>query len=230
MAKPWHESSAVGGALLAGGVALRYLAPTFPKEQQSYASAASVVLMAGGGIVLARGFAKSAPTGGLLAGAIGSVISPPTDEQLEERTQEDIVVVNTPTTPFVGPSGPPPPNATPAETLRINNVKPGHGGVVYDNGFMSSDYDIELSLQNNNDSDWVGEIIFRLSEDYMVGDTTGTVTRSARVRARSTELVRFTLPILGTRIVGNPTISAEIGVLTSNGFQRKLLTSWIVKA
>ena len=111
-------------------------------------------------------------------------------------------------------------------------MKPGHGGAVIDNGFLSSDYDVELSLQNNNDAAFEGEIVFRLSEDYLLGDTTGTVTRSARVAPRTTSIVRFTLPILGTRIASAPTVTAEIGVINPGrgAFHLKCRTSWTVKA
>jgi hypothetical protein len=223
------ENAAVGAGLLAGGLALRYLAPTMPERQRAAANAAGVVAIAGGGFILFNRFKKSAPTGGMIKSAIGAAIGEPTDEQLEERT-ETIQATPTPSAPFVGVSGPPLPGATPAETLRINNVRPGHGGTVIDNGFMASDYDVELSLQNNNDDAFDGEIIFKLSEDYLLGDTTGTITRRARVRARSTELVRFTLPILGTRVVSKPNVTCEIGVLTAKGFQLKVKTSWIVAA
>jgi hypothetical protein len=223
------ENAAIGAGLLAGGLALRYLAPTMPEQQRGYANAGGVVAIGAGALILFNRFKKSAPTGGLIKSAVGSLIGEPTDEQLEQRTETQ-QTLPTPTAPFVGPSGPPVPTATAAETLRINNVKPGHGGTVVDNGFMASDYDVELSLQNNNDAPFNGEVIFRLSEDYLLGDTTGTVTRTASVPARTTRLVRFTLPILGTRVISKPNVSCDIGVLTSNGFQLKCRTSWTVAA
>jgi len=225
------DNGALGAGLLAGGVALRYLAPTLPENQRGIAQAAGVVAIGAGSIILFNRFKKSAPTGGPIKTAIGALIGEPTDEQLAERTEEK-QTSKTPAAPFVGPSGPPPPNATPFDTLRINNVKPGHGGAVVDNGFMASDYDVTLSIQNNNDAPFDGEIIFRLSEDYIIGDTTGTITRSARVAPRTTSLVRFTLPVLGTRITSDPTVDAEIGVFNPGrgAFHLKCRTSWKVKA
>lgn len=225
------ENGTVGAGLLAGGLALRYLAPTMPENQRGVAQAAGVVAIAAGGLILFNRFKKSSPTGGPIKAIIGSIVGEPTDEQLAERTEQK-QVTPTPTVPFIGPSGPPLPDASPFDTLRINNVKPGHGGAVIDNGFMSSDYDVELSLQNNNDAPFEGEIVFRLSEDYLLGDTTGTVTRSARVAPRTTSLVRFTLPVLGTRIASAPTVTAEIGVINPGrgAFHLKCRTSWTVKA
>lgn len=225
------ENGTVGAGLLAGGLALRYLAPTMPENQRGVAQAAGVVAIAAGGLILFNRFKKSSPTGGPIKAAIGTLIGQPTDEQLAERTEEK-QVSPTPTVPFIGPSGPPLPDASPFDTLRINNVKPGHGGSVADNGFLSSDYDVELSLQNNNDEPFEGQIVFRLSEDYILGDTTGTVTRTASVAPRSTSIVRFTLPILGTRLVSNPKVTAEIGVWNPGrgAFHLKVKTSWTVLA
>lgn len=225
------ENGTVGAGLLAGGLALRYLAPTMPENQRGVAQAAGVIAIAAGGLILFNRFKKSSPTGGPIKAAIGTLIGQPTDEQLAERTEEK-QVSPTPTVPFIGPSGPPLPDASPFDTLRINNVKPGHGGSVADNGFLSSDYDVELSLQNNNDEPFEGQIVFRLSEDYILGDTTGTVTRTASVAPRSTSIVRFTLPILGTRLVSNPKVTAEIGVWNPGrgAFHLKVKTSWTVLA
>lgn len=224
------DNPAVGAGLLAGGLALRYLAPTMPENQRGVAQAAGVVAIAAGGFILYNRFKKSSPTGGIVKATLGSLIGEATDEQLAERTEEK-QTAPTPAAPFVGPSGPPLPDASPFDTLRINNVKPGHGGTVIDNGFLSSDYDVELSLQNNNDAPFDGQIVFRLAEDYLIGDTTGTITRTARVAPRTTSIVRFTLPVLGTRIASAPTITAEIGVINpTRGFHLKCRTSWTVKA
>jgi hypothetical protein len=183
-----------GGALVAGGVAAAYLAPTLPKHRD-LAVGGGIAAAGLGAILLLQGWKES---GGLL-GIGGDLIGGGETEDLEGET----------TTIDVTPRQGAPIAAVGASALEARVISPAPGGTVR-RGLFSGDYTIELELTNRGSRAWSGLVQFDISEDYWLDDEEHTVTRQADVLAGRTRVFRFLIPLGSFTQLSSPDVSTVI--------------------